>query len=313
MDKFFKDRKYYIFTILFAMLLWGSAIPIIKIGYLESKIPVDDNFAKIYYAGLRFFIAGLFVLIYMKIFIKDKIELKKLDYKFLTMLAITQITLQYLFLYIGAGNTTGMKSSILQSSSTFIIVILSSIVFKDDKINKYKVYAIIIGFIGIIITNMSSDFTLSFNLTGEGFVILGALFNGIAAVFVKAKGSKTSPLISTFFQMIIGSSILIIIGLVGKNSLLYWTNKGILLLLYGGFLSATAFSLWYGVLKYNKSGDIAIYMMFIPIFGSIISSILLPDEYFSVRIVVGLILVILGTIILNLNKEIGELNEDKIR
>ena len=113
--------------------------------------------------------------------------------------------------------------------------------------------------------------------------------------------------------MIIGSSILIIIGLVGKNSLLYWTNKGILLLLYGGFLSATAFSLWYGVLKYNKSGDIAIYMMFIPIFGSIISSILLPDEYFSVRIVVGLILVILGTIILNLNKEIGELNEDKIR
>ena len=313
MDKFFKDRKYYIFTILFAMLLWGSAIPIIKIGYLESKIPVDDNFAKIYYAGLRFFIAGLFVLIYMKIFIKDKIELKKLDYKFLTILAITQITLQYLFLYIGAGNTTGMKSSILQSSSTFIIVILSSIVFKDDKINKYKVYAIIIGFIGIIITNMSSDFTLSFNLTGEGFVILGALFNGIAAVFVKAKGSKTSPLISTFFQMIIGSSILIIIGLVGKNSLLYWTNKGILLLLYGGFLSATAFSLWYGVLKYNKSGDIAIYMMFIPIFGSIISSILLPDEYFSVRIVVGLILVILGTIILNLNKEIGELNEDKIR
>ena len=144
MDKFFKDRKYYIFTILFAMLLWGSAIPIIKIGYLESKIPVDDNFAKIYYAGLRFFIAGLFVLIYMKIFIKDKIELKKLDYKFLTILAITQITLQYLFLYIGAGNTTGMKSSILQSSSTFIIVILSSIVFKDDKINKYKVYAIII-------------------------------------------------------------------------------------------------------------------------------------------------------------------------
>ncbi|QQK08472.1 DMT family transporter [Miniphocaeibacter halophilus] len=196
-----------------------------------------------------------------------------------------------------------MKSAILQSSATFLIVLISAIVFKDDKLNKNKVAAIIIGFTGIIVTNIGSDFDFNFKLTGEGFLFLAAFFSSIGHVYMRAKGNSTNAVVATCFQMIIGSILLILLGKLGMKSTLVWNVKGIMLLLYSGFLSATAFTLWYGVLKYNKAGEVSIYMLFIPIFGSILSATFIPGEKFTINIVIGLILVVVGIFVLNMKKE----------
>lgn len=303
MKKIFTQKKFYIPIALFAMFLWGSAFPILKISYDVFAIPQDDYFAKIYFAGLRFFLSGLIVLVYIKLFVREKIDLKKLDYKFLFILSIFQITLQYIFYYIGVGNTSGIKSAILQSSASFIIVILSSFIFQDDKLNKYKIIAILVGFTGIIITNINSGLDFSFRLTGEGFLFIAAFFSSIGHLLMKSKGDNTNPFVATCSQMLIGSVLLIVIGKWGTETLLNWNIKGIMLLLYSGFLSATAFALWYMVLKYNKAGEVSVYMLFIPIFGTILSTIFLPGEKFTINIVIGLILVVLGSFILNLKKE----------
>ncbi len=302
-EKLFKEKKYYIPIILLVMFLWGSAFPVLKLSYKEFAINNADYFIKIYFAGIRFFISGLFVFLYVRIFVKEVIDLKKLDYKFLVILSLFQITLQYIFYYIGVSNTTGIKSAILQSSGTFIIVILSSFVFKDDKLNKYKIFAVLIGLIGIISTNITSGFDFSFKLQGEGFLFIAALFSSFGHIYMKSKGSSTNAVVATCFQFIIGSILLIIIGKIGMFSELEWTFNGVLLLLYSGFLSATAFTLWYMVLKYNKAGEVSVYMLFIPIFGTILSSIFLPDEKFTINILIGLILVIIGIAVLNMEKD----------
>lgn len=300
-DKLFKEKKYYIPIILIVMFLWGSAFPVLKLSYKEFAVNNADYFIKIYFAGIRFFIAGLFVFLYVRLFVKEVIDFKKLDYKFLVILSLFQITLQYIFYYIGVSNTTGIKSAILQSSGTFIIVILSSFIFKDDKLNKYKIFAVLIGLVGIAVTNITSGFDFSFKLQGEGFLFIAALFSSFGHIYMKAKGSRTNAVVATCFQFIIGSVLLIIIGRIGMFSKLTWTFNGVLLLLYSGFLSATAFTLWYMVLKYNKAGEVSVYMLFIPIFGTILSSIFLPDEKFTINILIGLILVILGIVVLNMN------------
>ncbi len=298
--RFFTEKKFYIPIILIAMFLWGSAFPALKISYDIFKIPQEDYFAKIYFAGLRFFISGLFVILYIKLFVKEKVDYKKLNYKFLTILALFQITLQYIFYYIGVGNTSGMKSAILQSSATFLIVLISAMVFKDDKLNRNKVAAIVIGFIGIIVTNIGSNFDFNFKLTEEGFLFLAAFFSSIGHVYMKAKGNSTNAVVATCFQMIIGSIFLILLGKIGMKSTLVWNFEGVVLLLYSGFLSATAFTLWYGVLKYNKAGEVSIYMLFIPIFGAILSAVFIPGESFTLNIFLGLIIVVTGIIVLNL-------------
>lgn len=303
MEKFFKEKKYYIPIILFCMFLWGSAFPIIKLSYIEFGIPKEDYFAKIYFAGLRFFLSGIIVTVFGRFFLKEKVDFKNLDYKFLTMLGLIQITFQYTFYYIGVGNTSGMKSAIIQSASTFFIVIFASIAFKDDKINKYKLMSIGIGFLGIIITNISSGFDFNFTLTGEGFLLIATLFGSIGHIYIKAKGSDISPVVATAGQMLIGAAILIIVGRIGTEIKLEWTTKGILLLIYSGFLSSAAFILWYSVLKYNKAGEVSVYRLFIPIFGTILSALFLPGEKITINIIIGLILVVIGMFILNMKKE----------
>ncbi len=63
-------------------------------------------------------------------------------------LGATQTALQYVFFYIGVANTTGVKSSIMNSTVTFFSVILAHYIYKNDKLSMQKIMGCIVGFIG---------------------------------------------------------------------------------------------------------------------------------------------------------------------
>lgn len=44
---------------LICCLLWGSAFPCIKLGYVFSEIVAGDTASQILYAGMRFTLAGV--------------------------------------------------------------------------------------------------------------------------------------------------------------------------------------------------------------------------------------------------------------
>lgn len=67
-----KNKKNAIIFSIFAMLLWGSAIPTIKTTYAELAINPLDTGAKILIAGMRFFMAGIITFIYLGLFNKEK-------------------------------------------------------------------------------------------------------------------------------------------------------------------------------------------------------------------------------------------------
>ncbi len=51
------------FPALLCTLLWGSAFPCVKMGYQLFQISSDATFQKLVFAGWRFSLAGLLVLI----------------------------------------------------------------------------------------------------------------------------------------------------------------------------------------------------------------------------------------------------------
>ena len=53
-DWYFKNKSTAILLALFCMFLWGSAFPMIKLGYEALAISQDDFFGKLLFAGLRF-------------------------------------------------------------------------------------------------------------------------------------------------------------------------------------------------------------------------------------------------------------------
>ncbi len=89
-------------------------------------------------------------------------------------------------------------------------------------------------------------------------------------------------------------------GLIGAGGFhLQFTPFAVVLLIYSAFLSAVAFVLWYHLInKYNAS-SVTVYMFLVPVFGSIISSIVFVDEKLSIMVVLSLIVLSVSIYLVN--------------
>ena len=90
-----------------------------------------------------------------------------------------------------------------------------------------------------------------------------------------------------------------------------YSLKAACLLLYLAALSAAAFSIWTLLLKYNPVGKVAVYGFTIPIFGVLLSGILLGETIFSVKYLAALLFVSGGVILVNRN-DAGKQNRDDV-
>lgn len=293
-----KEKKWAIIFSLIAMLLWGSAIPLIKLTYIEAGILPNDPGGKIFIAGIRFFMAGLLTYIYFFIFNRQKVERNKINYKFIIILALIQTTLQYSTYYIGLSNTLGSLAAVIQASNAFITVIISVILIADEKFTKRKVAALIIGSIGIIIINLKDAGNFHFKLTGEGFILIATTLNALASVLIRKYGRDQNSFLMTGTQFLLGATPLIIIGALSHTSPVNVSLKFFLMLCYGAFISATSFTIWTSVLQRHSASEFGIYKLFIPIFGTILSVLVLGEEL-TIYIILGLIFVLLGAVVLN--------------
>lgn len=293
-----KEKRWAIIFSLMAMFLWGSAIPLIKLTYLHAGILPDDPGGKIFIAGIRFFMAGLLTYIYFFIFNKEKVERDKINFKFIIILALIQTTLQYSTYYIGLSNTLGSLAAVIQASNAFITVIISVILIADEKLTARKVAALIIGSIGLLIINLKDAGSFHFKLTGEGFILIATTLNALASVLIRKYGRDQNSFLMTGTQFLLGATPLIIIGALTHTSLVNFDLKLFLMLSYGAFISATSFTIWTSVLQAHSASEFGVYKLFIPIFGTILSVLVLGEEL-TIYIILGLVFVLLGAVVLN--------------
>lgn len=303
--KYLTQKYYVIFIALLCSTLWGSAFPVLKVSYKELNIAASNLNARIILAGIRFLLAGLILFTILTIFMKKSIKVNRKQFRSLIVLGLFQTTLQYFFFYNGLGHTTGMKGAILSSTGNFFVVIIAHFIYANDKINYNKIFGLILGFLGIIVANLGkSSFNLNFTFSGEGFLIISSIMGALGTIFAKNIAKDIHPFVATGWQMFIGSIMLLSIGFINPNAAtLHFNNKALILLVYSSFLSATAFSLWYSLLKYNKAGEITIYRFAIPVSGALLSTIFIPGEKFTINLILSLFLVALGIMSINYKKQ----------
>ncbi len=299
-EKLFTNKRFIVVFALISCILWGSAYPAIKIGYDMFNIAENNISSKIVFAGYRFILAGLMVLI-VAFFLKRQIfKLNKKQILSLTLLGLTQTALQYTFFYIGLSYTTGVRSAILNGTGTFFSIIIAHFLYKNDKISFNKTIGCIVGFIGVVLVNLTGNFFgTKFNFKGDGLIILSTFISSAAAIYGKGLSKKQDPFIITGYQLFIGGITLTVFGIGFGGSLTNFNIGSTALLIYMGLLSAIAFSLWTLLLKYNKVGKIAIFNFLIPVFGSILSAIFLNENIFSSKTFISLVLVCIGILIVN--------------
>lgn len=162
--------------------LWGSAVPGVKSGYALFAIAGDDVPAKLFFAGLRFTIAGLLVLALVLLRRETPLLPKRDAWPGILALSGAQTILQYIFFYLGLGNTTGVRGSVLSATSTFFAVFAAHIAFRDDRMNLRKAMGCALGFAGVLVILSGAGLGgQGVKFTGEGFMLISALGQGLGA------------------------------------------------------------------------------------------------------------------------------------
>ncbi len=306
-NKFFQHPLALTLIGLLCCALWGSATPFIKLGY-EYLLPEKDVPSTILFAGIRFFLAGILTVAIFSTARKRVIYPKRSSWWMVLLVALFQTVIQYIFFYVGLANTSGVKGTIASGSSTFFAILISALIFRQEKLTVRKIVACILGFAGIIAVNLSgliSDGGVAFtmNFTGDGFVIFSAVSLGVSSTLIKLFSKEEDPVTISGYQFIVGGAFMILLGLCLGGGISLASPAGIGILIYLSFLSAVAYSLWGLLLKYNPVSKVSIFSFTTPIFGVLLSELMLSESggVEPLNLVVALILVCAGILTLNLN------------
>ena len=103
------------------------------------------------------------------------------------------------------------------------------------------------------------------------------------------------------YQFIVGGGLLLLTGLCFGGTLPHFTGQSLLLLGYMVLLSAVAQTIWSALTRYNPVGRVAVYGFLNPVFGVLLSALLLREgqQAFTTYSLAALVLVCVGIFVVN--------------
>lgn len=284
--------------------LWGSAYPCVKIGYELFGIAGTDVASRLVFAGTRFTIAGIMVVVGVSLAQRRALLPAKRDLSAIGILALFQTVLQYFFFYGGLSHAAGVTSSIIGAAAYFFAILFAALIFKTENLTRKAVIGCAIGFAGVVLVNLggSGDAAFSFALNGEGFILLSSVAGAISTCFIAVLGRTHDSVLLSGWQFVTGGVVLLGCGLAMGGSLCPVSpGPAFTLILYMGFISAMAYTLWSRLLAANPVSRVSIFGFMTPVFGAAMSAVLLgeTDAVNPLFALIALALVSAGIVIVN--------------
>lgn len=281
-----------------ATFLWGSAFPCVKIGYEWMHIQGNDTGGQMVFAGVRFLIAGLVVLITgsiaaRKVLLPER-EHRRESCRILFLLALTQTFLQYFFYYIGLAHVSGTKGSIMNSLGTLFTVVFGMIYFKNRP-GVGKLAGVLIGMAGVVSACLSG-IGGGISLAGEGALFLSAVFIAVGNIVNKKASVQMNPMLVTGSHLSCGGLMLLVTGICLGGSFAIADVQSGLLMAYMVFISAAGFGIWSYLLKHYKVENVAVFMFLTPIFGTLMSALILGEQL-GLSVWAALVMVCVGIVL----------------
>lgn len=272
---------------------------LLGINHVVIKI-VNDGLNPIFFAGIRSFIAFLFIIIWMKITKKTIVFNTK--NKIICLVAGLVFALEFLFLFLALDFTSVSRNSIIYYSMPLWLTILLFFTKNKENLSFIKLFGLILAFSGVVISFYNNDTGLIINsssLFGDFLAFLAALFWALLIIIAKNSNfNKETPEMQLLWMVMVSGPILICFSFFIENPIRdfqiihFW---GLLfqsiVVVAGGFL----FWLWL-LSKYPASG-VASFSFLTPIFTIffgwlILSEVMTPDFLFAAfLVIIGLILI----------------------
>lgn len=285
------------FLAIVACFLWSTAFAGVKIG-LQYLSPLQ-------FAGIRFFISGLMILLVYGKF-KEYFHAIVQHFRYVLLVAFLQTVLMYSLFYTGINMVPGAVGAMVIGSGPLFASIVAHFAMKDDQMNRRTSLGLALGIAGIVIINLGRQTTgIAGTLEILGVIILigNNLVSGLYNVVVMKSKHNISMMVLSSASLWIGGLILFLLSLpiegFGLNRsfpLEFWLSLGWL-----SFLSAAAFAIWFVLLRRPgvKISHLNTWKFIIPVFGAILSWLLLPGESPDAYALAGMFVVGAAMLVMN--------------
>jgi len=280
---------------LFVVFLWATSWVFIKIG-IKDIPPIT-------FAGLRYFIAFLCLLAVMLAngIQKEMREISGRSWVQLAILGILFYAGTQGAIFVALAYLPAVTVNLLWSFSSVLVAILG-IFWLSENPTWIQWSGILLAMIGAVVYFFPVTIPAQ-QIIGVAVAIIGILANAVSSIMGRSinRSEKYRPLVVTVITMGIGSIILLLAGFVVEGlpsiNLQSW---GIILWL-ALVNTAFAFTLWNHTLRTLTAMESSIIngtmMIWIPIFA-----IIFLNETISLKEIIGLVIVGIGTLIVQLRK-----------
>lgn len=292
------DRKNKILMLLgavFVCALWGSLYPCVKIGYDAFGIQSNDIPSIILFAGLRFVMCGLVLVIYVSARDKGVHLPGKTTISPLFIIGFLTIVLHYSFTYIALAIGESSKSALFKQIGYLFISGFAFLFRKEDKFSVRKLIGGLVGFFAIVVINLDgSGFTFQ---VGDLLIVLASVCSVTGNVISKNAFDRIEPVYTVAYSQLMGGSLLALLGLLLGGRLSFGSYRSVLVIAYICAASVTAYSLWNIILKHSDLSKLAIIKFAEPLFGVVFSGLLLGEDILKPTYGIGIIIVSIGIMV----------------
>jgi len=282
-------RSNTILLAIFTCLLWSSVYAFIKTG-----LKYDSPW---FFAAKRFIFSGIILLP----FAGRRTEYANIftgHLKLLIQVTALQIILNYILFYWGMNLVPGALGAIIVGSQPLITALVASVMTNDNKITGKKMSVIISGIAGVILISSARQ-VLRLGSAAEIFgvlLIMGAnISTSFSNVIISARSKGANPVALNALSLLAGGFFIFLLASATEDSSVikgfpaeYWIT-----LIWLSIISAAGFSIWYKLLQRPevKVSELNLWKFIIPVFGAVISWIIVPEEKPDIMTVAGIIII----------------------
>ena len=299
LDKIFGTPVCAVLLAIFCNVLWGSAFPFIKLGYRLFSIQTGDTPAILCFAGIRFMLGGVLVLL-GSIFLQGKAPAMprgKVAAECVA-LALWQTALQYAFYYTAVSLLTGAFGGILNSTQSFLGVIFAHFIYgQADRMTATKALGCALGFGGVLIATIGNHGGGS--AWGITTMMIATVIFALAGPWNKSVTQKVDSFAVCFINLFVGGAVLLVLGLALGGRFSLSSPVGIAVLLYLAFISGVAYVIWALLMKNNPVSRVSIFCFVNPIANVFLSALLNSEPLFQWQYIAALVLVCVGIWLVN--------------
>ncbi len=276
-----------IWLALLTMLLWGSLFPMVKLGF--SAYAVESTADILLFAGIRFVICGGVICLYAAI--RDRGSYRPVKNSFLPILlsGVFAIILHYGFTYLGLELTDSSKTALIKQIGALFYVCFSFLFIKEDKPTAKKIVAAMIGFLGIVALNISSD-GFSFSI-GDVLILCASFCTVFSNVISKKVFEKVAPITATGISQLFGGIVLLAVGLFMGGRVDFRWEASIWIMVYICAASVVSYCIWFGIVKNGELSRLFIIKFAEPVFACIFGALILGENIWKIQYLIAFLLI----------------------